>query len=182
MPRRSVEPRRWLFRKVYSHPRFAGRAVELYRQAFRIFDSLDDVKGKGKIFGNLGQVWTDRKDFRRALRYHLLHVKQAQRVDDFRGISKALSAIGGVYRLMGRINDSIDYLRKAKRLAREAGDELAEAQVCWGLGLSYIERGNKIRAVKLMRVLVDHEKKMNHADAEKDNMILESIKRDEPVG
>ncbi len=78
---------------------------------------------------------------------------------------------------MGNLQQAIASYEQQLFIAREIGDREEEAIASWNLGLTYEQQGDLTRAVALMQLLVDFEREVGHANAEKDAEELEKVRQ-----
>ena len=104
----------------------------------------------------------------------------AQRLGRKEAESTALGNLGNAYAALGEARKAIEYYEQVLQIAREIRDRRSEAIGSWNLGELLAKQGDLARAVDLMQVLVNFERAIGHADAEKATAIVEELRKQLP--
>jgi len=84
--------------------------------------------------------------------------------------------ISMVFGLLLLLHENARRNLSAQAIAREIGDRRGEGIHAWNLGLLYEKQGGYASAAELMQILVDFEREIGHADAEKDAQRLAEVR------
>jgi tetratricopeptide (TPR) repeat protein len=155
-------------------PNLTGRAPETasfedYDEALTWFDrerntlaAVQRAAAEAGLHEHVWQLAEARKHFF-VLRRHLdefltaqqLAVAAARAAGDRRTEAAMLSALGGVYWMTERLDESEDCCRQARRLHQELGDVRGEAAVLMSQGIVHNQRGNHEGSVDLITRALD---------------------------
>jgi hypothetical protein len=89
-----------------------------------------------------------------------------------------LGNLGNAYSILGEDHRAIEYYEQRLAISHAIGDRWGEARGNWNLGLVFKRQGDLARAAELMQVLVDLERDLGHADADKDAATVAAIRAD----
>jgi tetratricopeptide (TPR) repeat protein len=101
----------------------------------------------------------------------------AREIGDRRGEGAALGNLGTAYADLGDARKAIEFYEQQLVIVREIGDRAGEAITSWNAGIAYAKLGDLERAPELMQVLVDFQREIRHADAEKHAAILAELRK-----
>ena len=152
-----------------------AEAIECHQKALRIAREAADVAGEAVMLGNLGVAYTYEGRFEEAVECHR-RALAITRKDTPRAQAIALGNLATAHAAMGQRQKAIKYHQEALQIAREIGDRNSAAKTAWNLGLRYQEAGDLRRAVDLMQLMVDFEREIGHADAEKDAAFVQTLR------
>ncbi|MFN8387343.1 MAG: tetratricopeptide repeat protein [Anaerolineales bacterium] len=103
----------------------------------------------GALLGNLGIVFKNLGDARKAIQLH----EQAQvihrEIGDRRGESRVLGNLGVAYADLGEVRKAIELYEQCLTLLNEIGDRRAEGSVLGNLGVAYADLGEIRKAIEL---------------------------------
>ena len=125
--------------------------------------SLAEVKRQ------MGDTTAATEDFEKAL-------SLAQAAGDHRSQSTVLVGLGTIARGRGERERAVERFEEAAAVARQRAALGHESWAKWNLGLLYDEAGDFARAAELMQMRVDLERRIGHANAEKDAALILSIR------
>jgi tetratricopeptide (TPR) repeat protein len=128
----------------------------------------EDKAAEGCHLGNLGLVYAELGEIRRAIEFHEQSLAIAREIGDRRSESQNLGNLGNAFADLGETRRAIEFYEQSLAITREIGDRFGEGITCWNLGLVYEEEGDFARAAELWEGVVDFERESGHADAEKD--------------
>jgi tetratricopeptide (TPR) repeat protein len=98
--------------------------------------SMDSLM-EGIHLGNLGNVYSDEGDPRKAIEYYEQALKIAREIGDQRGKGANLGNIGNAYSCLGEPRKAIEYYEQALNISREIRDRRYEGANLGNLGLAY---------------------------------------------
>ena len=130
------------------------RAIEYFEQALAIARRTGDLSRESAALGNLGLAHASLGDVRRAQACHRQALAIARRAGGLREQEIHLGNLGIACASLGQRERAIAYLQEALAISRQLADRRGEAQLSWSLGL-LVEWTDPLRAVQLMRVLVE---------------------------
>lgn len=135
------------------------RAVEYHEQALAIdreigAASRNEVErtaawqGVSQALSNLGVVYKNLGEYRRAIEYHEQALAIDREISDRRAEGEALGNLGNVYSRIGEYRRALGYHEQALAICREVSDRRAESQSLGNLGVVYEHLGEHRRAVE----------------------------------
>jgi tetratricopeptide (TPR) repeat protein len=108
---------------------------------------LGDRLGKEVHLGNLGTVYADLGDARRAIGYYEQALEIARQIGNRRHEGNHLGNLGNTYFLLGNTQWSIGCYEQALEIAREIGDRRGEEGRLGSLGNACLDLGDARRAI-----------------------------------
>ncbi|HEU4322892.1 MAG TPA: tetratricopeptide repeat protein [Roseiflexaceae bacterium] len=108
-----------------------------------------DRKAEATFLGNLGNVYSDLGEVRRAIELYEQRLTIARELGDRRGEGSALGNLGIAYYSLGEVQRAIDLHEQALAIARERGDRASESSALGNLGNVYADLGEVQRAIEL---------------------------------
>lgn len=154
----------------------ARRAIGHYERSLVIKREIGDRRGEGNTLGNLGNAYVTLGDARLAIEYHKKALIISREIGDRRAEGQDLGNLGSAYGALGDARRAIEHHEPRLVIARELGDRRGEAIASWNMGGEFANLGNLRRAIELMDVLVDLERAIGHADAEKHAAHVDSLR------
>jgi tetratricopeptide (TPR) repeat protein len=127
------------------HPRERIRWLETALAAAK---RLKRRSSEGASLGNLGIVYKNLGEYRRAIEYHNQHLQITRETGYRGGEGVALGNLGVAYDRLGEHRRAIEYQEKRLEIVREIGDRLGEGLALGNLGLAYHSLGEHRRAVE----------------------------------
>lgn len=158
----------WGLGAAYRHTGELNSANEALMGARDLFEKSEELTDLAYVLHNLGQVATEQKRHKDALRHfhHALRVAERLRVQSLR--AHVLTEIGRVHVTLGSLEDAAAFAGQALAEAKNIGDpvEAAEAQVV--LARIAFARGNAGEGARLLKTAADifTERGMAHRVAE----------------
>ncbi len=104
-------------------------------------------------------------------------LEAARRQHDREAEGMFLGNLGLAYAALGNVQQAIPYYEQQLAIVRDIGDRRGEATGCWNLGRLLAQQGEGTRAIELIQVLVDFEREIGHADAEKHAAVVEALRQ-----
>lgn len=126
---------------VYNAQSQYERTTEYGLKAIKIFESIENFNGEGRVYNLLGIAAHRQGDLSKALEYLKLYKDKVTLADDSTEIANSLSNIGATYSEMKDYKSASEYLTKAMILYEKIGENRNIASVYENLG--HIERKNK---------------------------------------
>jgi tetratricopeptide (TPR) repeat protein len=109
---------------------------------------LKDRAAEAVHLGNLGLVYADLGETRRALEYYERRLAIAREMGDRRGEGIVLGNLGLAYADLGETRRAIEFYEQRLAIAREMGDWRGEGIVLGNLGIAYRQLGEARRAIE----------------------------------
>ncbi len=96
----------------------------------KIAKEIGDKAGEGRAYGNLGIVFNNLGDFRKAKEYYELRLEIAKEVGDRAAGGTAYGNLGNAFLDIGDFRKAIDYCGELHlKIAKEVGDKAGEGSV-----------------------------------------------------
>lgn len=123
-------------------------ALNNQERSLAIAKKNKDTKTEIEVLNNLGSVYTDLKNYQKALEYFKLGYVKAEEIQDLESLGMILNNIGIIYFNQGNYEESTQYYQKAIDLAQklEGGQILWEA--FFEIGNSYAKQNKYFEALK----------------------------------
>jgi CHAT domain-containing protein/tetratricopeptide (TPR) repeat protein len=123
--------------EVYYAQSDLQKALESFRRALGLWDSLHDRRGQALAQLNIGYSYYDLGDIDEASKHYEQALQLSETIDDRRGGALSRTALGGVYSFLGEKQLALDFHQKAMNLFRAIGDHQGEAAALNGIGKAY---------------------------------------------
>ena len=124
-------------------------ALQSWKQALVLFDSLGDKVGVSNMHSNIGAIYQVQGDDAKALESHLKSLKVAEEINDTLRIVSSLINIGAVYyNKPQNYGKALESYFKALPLSETLGDSDAIGTVTVNIGEIYFKRGDDTTALK----------------------------------
>jgi tetratricopeptide (TPR) repeat protein len=151
-------------------------AIEFHEQYRQIAHEIGDRRGEGNAMGNLGLAYAELGETRKAIEYYEQVLQIAREIGGRRSEGNAMGCLGLAYAELGETRKAIEYYEQHRQIAREIGDRRNEAIASWNLG-NLVKEGDLARGLELMQIIVDYEREIGHADAEKHTALVEELRK-----
>lgn len=109
---------------------------------------LHDRKAEGAHLGNLGNVYRNLGDARKAIALYKQALVIHRKIGDRYGEGAALGGLGLAYARTGDTHKAIEYHNQALVIAREIGDRHSEGRTLGNLGNAYSDLGDARKAIE----------------------------------
>ena len=109
---------------------------------------LKDRASEGRHSGNLGSVYADLGETRRAIEFYEQRLIIARELNDREGEGKGLGNLGSAYCELGETQKAIELFEQDLIIAREIGDRRGEGTALGSLGIAHKNLGETRRAVE----------------------------------
>ncbi len=146
-------------------------AIESYNSARIGIEALDALTPHSSnlycnVLANLGEAYTELGMWETALRFHEQALALRQQNGDVERQSLSLSGIGALHLRTGRLDEAVEYLRKASHLARQSRTPLNDAEALHLLGRCYAAMQRPHEAQEAFREALTIFERLSHHDAE----------------
>ena len=88
------------------------QAEEHFHAGLEISEHLQDMKSKGRLLNNMGNICEMKKDFEGAIYYHTQRRKIAETMGDWEAEAKACASLGNSYHIVGNLRASIAFYER----------------------------------------------------------------------
>lgn len=89
-----------------------NQAEEHFQAGLEISEQLQDMKSKGRLLNNMGNICEMRKDFDGAIYYHSQRRRVAETMGDWETEAKACASLGNSYQIIGNLRASIVFYER----------------------------------------------------------------------
>jgi len=128
--------------------------------------AASDRVSEAATWGNLGLVYIDQGDARRAIECYRRQLAIMREIGSRRGEATALGNLGNAYADLGDATHAIGYYEQMLALFRAMGDRQAEGEAQGNLGLVYAALGDLSRAIKHYEQAISVARQLNDRYAE----------------
>lgn len=143
-------------------------ALESYRTALALFESLGDQHEVASVLGNIGSTYQYTGDYPLALEHLFKSLALHETRGDAYGIAIASSNIGTVYSRIGENDAALERYHSALEVYEQMGDTSNAATVNGNIGIIYNDAGDYAKALEYYRrALAVHEAVGDIANAER---------------
>ena len=108
---------------------------------------LGHKQTEGNSLGNLGNVYANLGDMKRAISHYKQSLRIAREIGDHHGEGNSLGNLGNAYAALGETRRAIDHYEQALLIAREIGNRHGEGSHLGNLGNAYADLGEIRRAI-----------------------------------
>jgi putative nucleotidyltransferase with HDIG domain len=126
-------------------------AINEYQKILKHCRDFPQLSIKAETFTQIGQLLAKQADHDRALGYLQRAIGAYRRLNDKKGICRALRNLGVVYVELGEFEEAELNYHEAIEIARESGEEILYADLINNLGAIMNMKGNWRRALDLYR-------------------------------
>jgi tetratricopeptide (TPR) repeat protein len=125
-----------------------SKALDMFHKALDIANKLDNNVFKSSVYGNIANIHADLGEFEKALKNYKDYLAMTQKIKNIRGQVEALTNIGVLLtEKENRIDEGIEHLNKALRLAKQEAYMHFVASINLNLGLAYKRKNNLNKAL-----------------------------------
>jgi tetratricopeptide (TPR) repeat protein len=151
------------------------QALSFYLASLEIVQEIGDRRGENIVLMGLGQVSLALGKLDEAFAYQNQAFHIAREIGDRRGESKALNYLGNLQFASDHFAEAIGLHQQALIIIREIGDRSNEAIISWDLGRVYEKMGDLNQAIAAMKIRVEHEREIGHAEGEMHASYVEKL-------
>ena len=134
-------------------------AVEAYKQAIRLHESIGDEAGVASVANTLGSSLTALGQFDEAVEWHNRALDIHRRLGNTSDVALTFNKLGSVHHAMGDHEEALRYFNSAVEIAEQLGQEDAVAANLSGIGVASTALGRYDESHEaLLRALELHER------------------------
>lgn len=130
-------------------------AIEVQRQAGKLWHQLQDRQGLGQLLGNLGNAFEAVGDYDKARHAYQQSQKLAQQVGDREGERVALNNLGAVYVHLDQTEPAIQAFQTSLTLSQALQNVSGQASALINLGTAYQSKQDRDRAIMAYQQALD---------------------------
>lgn len=127
----------------------SAKAIDDYLTALSYFQQINDLKGEGKIYNNIGNLYRN-DDYDLALEYFQKTLVIAMKLSDKRLIAGVYNNIGTVYYHKNSFYQALNYYNKSNELFSALKDSVNLVQCAENRGVIYYNLNQLDKAGKLL--------------------------------
>ncbi|MDD3049691.1 MAG: sigma 54-interacting transcriptional regulator [Candidatus Cloacimonetes bacterium] len=116
-------------------------ADENFKEAEKLYSSIDDYSGIAAVANNLGVVVMSHGDWKEAERFFLKSIEFEKKVYNQNGISVCYNNLGGLMCDMGELTKSLYYLNEALKIQSMFNDRYKITFIYHNIGVTCMENG-----------------------------------------
>lgn len=139
-------------------------ALFYYKKALDICISINNKKGIGKQYSNVGTIYYFQGNFVESLSYFLKSLKIQESIRDSVGIASANNYIGSIYWYQKAYNDALKHYKVAAQIFKNNGDLNGYGLVLNNIGM-ILEIQNDKTAIDYYKQAIDIHKKTKNNEA-----------------
>ena len=127
------------------------QALEEFTRADKLFLEIEDKRGLGMNYGNMGLVYKKLGLFSRAVNHQYKALQIAEQLGDSTNIAHSLSAIAGLYFNLQDIPRAIENYTKAIEIYQRLGSNISVVHTISNLGVTYNTLEQNQKALETFR-------------------------------
>lgn len=130
------------------------KSIDYYFESLKLYDKAGDKAGKAAILGNLGVIYTNRKDFEEALDY----LKQALALKlkyDPENVAKNYTNIGVAFEGIGDSTKALEYYFKGLEAAEKINNKIDMSTAVNNIGSWYYEKQDYKKAKPYLKRAIE---------------------------
>lgn len=116
----------------------SNRAIKLMELSSTINEKRNDMRSLAQTKVNIASVLIDTGNIDKAQVFLKQAVETFEKIGDKRGYCLALSNLGEIIGISGRVKDALSILRKCQRISKQLGDLVLSAEILKNIGQCYI--------------------------------------------
>ncbi len=116
--------------------------INYYNQCLVIAKLMGDRAEEGRVYNNLGIVWSNLGDSQKAIEYHNQQLEIAKEMGDKAAEGHAYVNLGNDFRDLGDLKTSIKYHMIGLKLAEEVEDKVGQGRAYGNLGVAFHSLGD----------------------------------------
>ncbi|HSH66451.1 MAG TPA: tetratricopeptide repeat protein, partial [Bacteroidia bacterium] len=122
-------------------------ALIYYNRSLKLLEEINDQKGMGSCYINIGSIYGTKGDYKNALAFMLTGAKIKEQVNDKRGTSAAYNNIGNMYSDQGNYPEALNYHIKSLRIKESIQDKVGISMSYNNIGLIFELQGKLDEAI-----------------------------------
>ena len=126
--------------KLYRKTKDLDRSLQIYDEAYAIYQRINDKDGMATILNESGVVFEYKGDYAEAVNRYQRSLAVREKLNDLVGVAYSLNFIGGVYTQERKFPEAEKYLVRSLDLRRQLKDTFAIALNYADLGYMYNEQ------------------------------------------
>ena len=134
--------------KLYRKTKDLDRSLQMYNEAFAIYEKLGDENNMATILNESGVVFEYKEDYAEAIKRYKSSLAIREKLNDITGKAYSLNFLGGVYTLQKNFVEAENYLLQSLELRKLLKDSFAIALNYSDLGYMYKEQVNYTKATE----------------------------------
>jgi CHAT domain-containing protein/tetratricopeptide (TPR) repeat protein len=116
-----------------------AQAINYLEEALKLWQTIDDPRGRAQTLRYLGYAYTDLSDLPTALKYYEQALPLWRAARDLRGEAQTINATGLLHFLLGERQLAMESYTRAEKIFRDIGDWEGLANTLNGKGEAYAE-------------------------------------------
>jgi tetratricopeptide (TPR) repeat protein len=152
-----------------------SEAIGYYEQTLAITRETGDRLSEARTLSNLGNGYTDQGQVQRAIEVCQVALSSARALGDQGLEGLALGYLARAQLIQGDCSGADTAFQQAVTCFQEVGDRWGKAECQWLFGLALAERGERERALSLLRAAVAYEQEIGHAKTAEHTALLAQL-------
>ena len=136
------------------------KAIDNYLSALSYFQQINDIKGKGKVYNNIGNLYRD-NDYDRALEFFEKSLDIAKKLSDDQLIASLYLNIGTAYLHKNSLYQALNYYNKCNKMFADLKDTVNLVQCMQNKGVIYFKLRQLDMAESLLLVANQRAKQLD---------------------
>jgi adenylate cyclase len=124
------------------------QAVDYFRQALDVNETLGDRAAAAVVTGNLGMVYRSMGEFPKALEHYRRSLEVQEELGNRSGTARVLLGMGNVFFQTGDYPQALQHYHRALHLQEDLGDLLGAAHTVGNIGIVYMATGDYPQALE----------------------------------
>ncbi len=120
----------------------SSRSIENYFKAVEILKALNDIAGLASAYNNIGSVYENIGDIKKAIEYYTLALVCKEKTNDIKGEALPLNNIGMIFHRQGDFEKAVEYYLKSIIISKRINYKHGIAFASNNLGLTFQKMKN----------------------------------------
>jgi tetratricopeptide (TPR) repeat protein len=140
------------------------KALELFFDALKEYESINDAEGISGVFVGIGIIYVDEGDYRESLNYYFKAKEISQKIHNEFGILVNVSNIGETYEKLNQLDSARIYTQQAYEISRHRHDNVGIGIALNNLGKIYNKMQQPAVALEYYRASLPYQQKGHFND------------------
>jgi two-component system, NarL family, sensor kinase len=155
--------------KLYRKTKDLDRSLQMYDEAFAIYQKQHDDDNMATILNESGVVFEYKEDYAEAIKRYKSSLAIREKLNDVAGKAYSLNFLGGVYTLQKNFIEAENYLLQSLQLRIDLKDSFATALNYTDLGYMYKEQAKYDKAAEQYNLSNSIAAKLKYAELQQSN-------------
>jgi tetratricopeptide (TPR) repeat protein len=144
------------------------KAFELNNKALELKKIFSDKMGIGLILGNIGNIYSDKKEYNKALEFYFKGMEVNKEIGNNRAVAGNLYNIARTYKELKNNTKALDFYKDAQQMALQMSSVDLSRDALWGRSETYENKGDYKSALKMYQRFMALKDSVNNSEKNKE--------------